>query len=574
MKKFEHIYVAKELAPSSILEGTSFTPSPEHLEMINNYTLEPVEAEQVIALPIKAMNDQIDRDYDRFSEFTINNLASDKSQTSPLGKPFIVSHDRKDLANGRVYLAEKEVEEGINHLKLWAYVPNTPQHQEFLENVMFGIYWAVSVGVLLESANCSICGAPMYSYMFSSRSECENDHMAGEKYEGNLCYRNLSVKELYEVSSVYLGAQYGAEIARKMVGNKDRTLYVIKQAIKEVNEKEDNPSSNIWSDMDVDEIEDKAVVSYKKFPLADEGMAWSFSASDGDALLGSNSDWNRFKSVHTHFDPENKETKAGYKLPHHKIIDGSIKTVWRGVSAAGNALMGARGGVSIPSADVGGCKGHLKKHYSEFKKSPPWENEKVVTLVEEGAELESMDDGSLKIMKGTKVWIYDGTKIVRSEVKRVKEEIERLNKELADKAEEVESLDASLKEVKDNLDEAKELNRTMVKELEEIKAELETKDKIVESYLGGLKDEVKKFYMLSKGIAEDEVDTTFVVKLLDKCGDDPDLLAELRDDFKERAKAVMPPEMLRSSIEDGAGIEDKQEIDETDEDGLANDIHA
>ena len=569
MGKSELIWVTKELVPidDGGGVGASFQPSDEHLKVINKYTLDSVAKEDVVAFPIHAMNDIIDRDWDQFTLDCINKLATNKKETGPLGKPFLFSHSRMEQAKGRIYLADIEQAGKVTHLKLWVYIPNTYQYVPFIENLVYGVYWAVSVGVGTDKTSCSVCGI---EWSDNWSSQCPNGHVKGSKVDGEKVYRKIDlVPEFYELSSVYLGAQYGAEVVKKIANKEvgDNTVEVIRKAIQDVNAEDDEEKEL------EEEIEEKGVVSYKKFPLADEGVSWSFSAADGNIILGDPPNWNRYASVHTWVDSANKETRGAYKLPHHKDISG-IKTVWRGVSAAGNALMGARGGVNIPSSDTGGAKGHLAKHYAEFKKTPPWQNPKVVTLVEEGAELESMEDGSLKITKGTKVWMYDGEKIIRSEVKHVKEEIERLTKELGVKTEEFEAIDVKLKQAEDSIDEAKELNVQLTKELESVKSELDAKSKVVDSYLENLKDEVIKWYKFSKGGEDEgEVDATFVTRLLEKCGDDPELLKELKEDFKTRAKDIMPPEVLRSSMEDGTGIEEKEVEPELDEDGAANKIH-
>ena len=57
------------------------------------------------------------------------------------------------------------------------------------------------------------------------------------------------------------------------------------------------------------------------------------------------------------------------KLPHHQPSDGAI--VWRGVAAGMAALLGARGGVDIPSGERRRVYGHLAAHYRAFNKTPP-----------------------------------------------------------------------------------------------------------------------------------------------------------------------------------------------------------
>lgn len=62
------------------------------------------------------------------------------------------------------------------------------------------------------------------------------------------------------------------------------------------------------------------------------------------------------------------EAKSSYKLPHHQA-NGTL--VLRGVRAALGALMGARGGVAIPTSDRRGVYNHLARHLREFDLEPP-----------------------------------------------------------------------------------------------------------------------------------------------------------------------------------------------------------
>lgn len=57
------------------------------------------------------------------------------------------------------------------------------------------------------------------------------------------------------------------------------------------------------------------------------------------------------------------------KLPHHRAADA--KVVFRGVSAAMGALLGARGGVDIPGNDRRKVYDHLAAHYRQFNRVAP-----------------------------------------------------------------------------------------------------------------------------------------------------------------------------------------------------------
>ncbi len=112
-------------------------------------------------------------------------------------------------------------------------------------------------------------------------------------------------------------------------------------------------------------------------------------------------DWEKYKEGFTWYDVENKENFGSYKLPHHDIVDGEFKVVWRGVAAAMAALLGARGGVDIPDSDWDACYRHLANHYEQFEKEPPekiYDDEENNTGKDEGK-----DNGENKETKSEKI---------------------------------------------------------------------------------------------------------------------------------------------------------------------------
>ena len=117
----------------------------------------------------------------------------------------------------------------------------------------------------------------------------------------------------------------------------------------------------------------KSIVPFQDFPLAPMDMRWSFTTADQNALLGKGEkkDWATYRRVHIYYNPEKANTKAGYKLPIAKKINGRIKAVPRGVMAAMGALLGARGGVDIPSNEKKKAYNHLVKYYKKMDKKPP-----------------------------------------------------------------------------------------------------------------------------------------------------------------------------------------------------------
>jgi len=118
--------------------------------------------------------------------------------------------------------------------------------------------------------------------------------------------------------------------------------------------------------------EERAVVPYRSYPLADEAASWSFGVADGNVLLGpTGADWEKYATVHAWCDPSGERSRAKYKLPHHKVLDGQLKTVWRAVASAMAVLLGGRGGAGIPEEDRKDVYNHLAKHYGQFGKEAP-----------------------------------------------------------------------------------------------------------------------------------------------------------------------------------------------------------
>jgi len=150
-----------------------------------------------------------------------------------------------------------------------------------------------------------------------------------------------------------------------------------------------NPSANALSMQDVAEfmiskgMEDvvdrvgivKGAVPYKDFPAADEGRAWDKSAAlkrwQEYSKSGDKIDFSKYKYAFAWFDSKDPEKLGSYKLPHLDIIDGKPHVIWAGVRAAMAALMGARGGVDIPSEDRKPVYNLLAKRYKLFDKEPP-----------------------------------------------------------------------------------------------------------------------------------------------------------------------------------------------------------
>jgi HK97 family phage prohead protease len=131
----------------------------------------------------------------------------------------------------------------------------------------------------------------------------------------------------------------------------------------------------------------KTAIPFKHYPLSsaegwDAGAARArlrkFCSSDGSGDLDkiNTSQYGACFAIRVG-DPKLLES---YKLPHTDVVNGKLTTVWGGVKAAGNVLMGGQGGIKLSPADMAAAKSHLGKHYKEFTKVPPWEQEDAAAL--------------------------------------------------------------------------------------------------------------------------------------------------------------------------------------------------
>lgn len=284
------------------LNLSSMQPTPDQLEKINKFTRTPKTTEEVVVLPTLACNDMIDRDIEKFSTESIKGFLTMPEPFSPIGKSFLVGHDHSSLPIGRIFDAEAEEIDGINFLKLYSYIPNIDANKSYIENVDAGVYWAVSVGVTLGKATCKIGEDHEWSWnpwfcseghekglYYDPKSE-EKDSLgypvAVDASKGELCYRELSdPQDFYELSQVYLGAQYFAELTSKkpFEGIKKSALFQPKVPIIGLTEKEAEelpvPENNVLK-----EVADKYDIAYTKEGNASwidtENLKWVYTEED------------------------------------------------------------------------------------------------------------------------------------------------------------------------------------------------------------------------------------------------------------------------------------------------------
>lgn len=216
--------------------GGLFTPTSEQVAKINQFTKRTVTADDVIAFTANAMNNMYDRDDEAFTRQTVDEFAALPQPYSPIGKSYLTDHVHSvTAAKGRIFDVETKTIKGAHFLRPQIYTPKTAQYADFIENLDFGMSWAVSVGVVVDKAECSICSSPVRTVW--QWSWCENGHEKGyfyvpgkeEKDAYGYCIpvdpsekgakkAQVDLKDpvdFYELSQVFLGAQLFAEIADK-----------------------------------------------------------------------------------------------------------------------------------------------------------------------------------------------------------------------------------------------------------------------------------------------------------------------------------------------------------------------
>jgi hypothetical protein len=185
------------------------TVTPELLQQINTFTIEPVTADQVFVFKTMMAHNGIDRDNERFSEELLEDFAS-----TFVGKSFLFGHKRDVPGKGIFYSAYTEVmtaeqfrlltgeaiilPSSINKATtLWAYayLLNNAHNDELIANIKAGIYRFVSIG--FNAADLNVQNVVPRYWEYSA---------PGEALEGSL---------------VWLGAQQGATTQKQHDFDKD-----------------------------------------------------------------------------------------------------------------------------------------------------------------------------------------------------------------------------------------------------------------------------------------------------------------------------------------------------------------
>ncbi len=186
---------------------TSGMPDPGQLAAVNAQAKTELNREQVYVFSLRLCDDQVDRDFERFDEAALPELAR-----LFIGKTGVVDHKwSSDNQIARIFATEVVREDRSSYIKAWAYIRRGGHGDEVIADIEAGIKKEVSVGCAMGRAVCSVCG--------SDYGSC--GHQKGEHYDGQLCCAILrEPMDAYEFSFVAVPAQRHAGVLKAMGGSR------------------------------------------------------------------------------------------------------------------------------------------------------------------------------------------------------------------------------------------------------------------------------------------------------------------------------------------------------------------
>nr|WP_316614640.1 hypothetical protein [uncultured Ruminococcus sp.] len=191
--------------------------SEEDLKLINQYTLEPLEADDVFLFKLSVCSNaqDLDRDNEPFMLRAVKDLSKHLK-----GKTIILDHDpsaKNQIA--RIYATQlidynekTEADEPLTSLEAHCYMVKTDRNADLIAEIKAGIKKEVSVGFSTSEMKCSICGKRFFT--------CA--HHKGRIYDGKVCRGQITdCTDAYEVSFVAVPCQVNAGTVKSASADED-----------------------------------------------------------------------------------------------------------------------------------------------------------------------------------------------------------------------------------------------------------------------------------------------------------------------------------------------------------------
>lgn len=183
----------------------------EDLAKIQQFSRRELLPEEIYVFNVDLCNNDIDRDFEKFSVETLEQMAKlfvgktgifdhsmkSSDQTARIFDAFVERINGKKTADGEDFYC----------LKAKAYMLNNEQNRSLIDSIEAGIKKEVSVSCSVDKAYCSICSTDR------KRAACE--HRKGKVYGDRLCFNILTdATDAYEFSFVAVPAQREAGVTK------------------------------------------------------------------------------------------------------------------------------------------------------------------------------------------------------------------------------------------------------------------------------------------------------------------------------------------------------------------------
>ncbi len=202
-------------------EKTNYVISDEAMKKINALSRKKLEKDEVYVFNITLCDNEIDRDFEVFSEKSLETLGK-----LFIGKTGISDHSMKSSdQTARIYETwiERSSEKLTSYnapyvaLKAGAYMVRTQKNEDLIKEIDAGIKKEVSVGCSVSKSVCSICGKD------TMLSSC--GHRKGKSYGSTICYNTLTEPtDAYEWSFVAVPAQRKAGVTKAFKLQKEENI--------------------------------------------------------------------------------------------------------------------------------------------------------------------------------------------------------------------------------------------------------------------------------------------------------------------------------------------------------------
>ena len=196
---------------------------PSDIEKINSKLPEgfSVEENEVFTYKVRLCDNLVDRVGDKFEETALEQITDMVKNNGLAG---VQNHDWvTDKQLSGLYDAElvtddtevNEVGEPVKYVVGLAYT--LKKYEDIVDRVRAGLLKGASISFNSSGDSCSICGKPM-TKIEGDVAVCEDGHIAGQEYDGKLCYNSISnVTDLLEWSLVAVPCQKNSGIISKSI---------------------------------------------------------------------------------------------------------------------------------------------------------------------------------------------------------------------------------------------------------------------------------------------------------------------------------------------------------------------